>query len=167
MLDMATHLYRHTVMCCITCLPLFREHSGAKNDSQSQKVHEQHQRISEQFEGVTGHYPVKQGVLRQITPEFSTESSAKSLSRSFFVVPCLSPKHELRFLFGSGYSFFSLKYLCGHECERLSVQSIALRKRKRQTIGGSFLLTVGAFLLTVKLLCLQSLKALIRRTFPL
>ena len=33
-------------------------------------------------------------------------------------------------------------------------------------IGGSFLLTVGAFLLTVKLLCLQSLKALIRRTFP-
>ena len=34
--------------------------------------------------------------------------------------------------------------------------------------GGSFfLLTVGASLLTVKLLCLQSLKALIRRTFPL
>ena len=34
--------------------------------------------------------------------------------------------------------------------------------------GGSFLLlTVGPFLLTVKLLCLQSLKALIRRTFPL
>ena len=33
--------------------------------------------------------------------------------------------------------------------------------------GGAFLLTVGAFLLTVELLCLQSLKALIRRTFPL
>ena len=33
--------------------------------------------------------------------------------------------------------------------------------------GEVFLLTVGAFLLTVKLLCLQSLKALIRRTFPL
>ena len=33
--------------------------------------------------------------------------------------------------------------------------------------GKPFLLTVGAFLLTVKLLCLQSLKALIRRTFPL
>ena len=33
--------------------------------------------------------------------------------------------------------------------------------------GKLFLLTVGAFLLTVKLLCLQSLKALIRRTFPL
>ena len=33
--------------------------------------------------------------------------------------------------------------------------------------GEAFLLTVGAFLLTVKLLCLQSLKALIRRTFPL
>ena len=33
--------------------------------------------------------------------------------------------------------------------------------------GEAFLLTVRAFLLTVKLLCLQSLKALIRRTFPL
>ena len=31
----------------------------------------------------------------------------------------------------------------------------------------AFLLTVGAFLLTVKLLCLQSLEALVRRTFPL
>ena len=34
-------------------------------------------------------------------------------------------------------------------------------------LGDASLLTVGAFLLTVKLLCLQSLKALIRRTFPL
>ena len=34
-------------------------------------------------------------------------------------------------------------------------------------LGEVFLLTVGGFLLTVKLLCLQSLKALIRRTFPL
>ena len=34
-------------------------------------------------------------------------------------------------------------------------------------MGEAFLLTVGAFLLAVKLLCLQSLKALIRRTFPL
>ena len=33
--------------------------------------------------------------------------------------------------------------------------------------GEAFLLTVGAFLLTVKLLCLQSLKALIRLSFPL
>ena len=33
--------------------------------------------------------------------------------------------------------------------------------------GEAHLLTVGAFLLTVELLCLQSLKALIRRTFPL
>ena len=33
--------------------------------------------------------------------------------------------------------------------------------------GEAFLLTVGAFLLTVKLPCLQSLKALLRRTFPL
>ena len=33
--------------------------------------------------------------------------------------------------------------------------------------GEAFLLTVGAFLLTVKLLRLQSLKALIRHTFPL
>ena len=34
-------------------------------------------------------------------------------------------------------------------------------------LGEVFLLTVGAFLLTVKLLCLHSLKGLIRRTFPL
>ena len=33
--------------------------------------------------------------------------------------------------------------------------------------GHALLLTVGAFLLTVKLLCLQSLKALTGRTFPL
>ena len=33
--------------------------------------------------------------------------------------------------------------------------------------GKFFLLTVGAFLLTVKLLCFQSLKALVRSTFPL
>ena len=35
-----------------------------------------------------------------------------------------------------------------------------------QKTGEAFLLTVGAFLLTVELLYLQSLKALIRRTFP-
>ena len=35
------------------------------------------------------------------------------------------------------------------------------------TYSWSFLLIVGAFLLTVNLLCLQSLKAFIRRTFPL
>ena len=33
--------------------------------------------------------------------------------------------------------------------------------------GGSFFTYSWSFLLTVKLLCLQSLKALIRRTFPL
>ena len=40
-------------------------------------------------------------------------------------------------------------------------------RNQRLTKGGSLLLTVGAFLLTVKLLCLQSLKALMRHTFPL
>ena len=34
-------------------------------------------------------------------------------------------------------------------------------------LGEAFLLTVGAFLLAVKLFCLQALKTLIRRTFPL
>ena len=33
--------------------------------------------------------------------------------------------------------------------------------------GEVFLLTVGVFLLTVKILCLQSFKALLRRSFPL
>ena len=37
----------------------------------------------------------------------------------------------------------------------------------QKRLGEAFLLTVGAFLLTVKLLCLQSLKALIRSTSPL
>ena len=43
--------------------------------------------FSEQFEGVIGSLPRKTRVLRQIAPE----RSAKSLSRSFFVVPFLSP----------------------------------------------------------------------------
>ena len=38
---------------------------------------------------------------------------------------------------------------------------------RRKVKGEAFLLTVEALLLTVKLLCLQSLKALIRCTFPL
>ena len=36
-----------------------------------------------------------------------------------------------------------------------------------QNEGGSFFTYSWSFLLTVELLCLQSLKALIRRTFPL
>ena len=47
--------------------------------------------------------------------------------------------------------------LTGRVCPPLLPQ----RSGKRR--GEAFLLTVGAFLLTVKLLCLQSLKALIRR----
>ena len=39
--------------------------------------------------------------------------------------------------------------------------------RPLRKTGEAFSLTVGAFLLTAKLLWLQSLKALIRRTFPL
>ena len=39
--------------------------------------------------------------------------------------------------------------------------------RDRSLWGEALSLTVGAFFLTVKLPCLQSLKALIRRTFPL
>ena len=38
---------------------------------------------------------------------------------------------------------------------------------QEKVMGEAFLLTVGASLLTVKLLCLQSLKVLIRRIFPL
>ena len=40
---------------------------------------------------------------------------------------------------------------------------LALRADK----GEVFLLTVGAFLLAVELLCLQSVKVLLRRAFPL
>ena len=41
--------------------------------------------LSEQFEGDTGHHPLKNRVLRQIAPESSPERSAKPLSHSFFV----------------------------------------------------------------------------------
>ena len=41
------------------------------------------------------------------------------------------------------------------------------RQMKLLQLGKAFLLTVGAFLLAVKLLCLKSLKALIGRTFLL
>ena len=49
------------------------------------------------------------------------------------------------------------------------LQDCLARMAPKQALrpGEAFLPTVGAFLLTVKLLCLQSLKALIRRTFPL
>ena len=45
-----------------------------------------------------------------------------------------------------------------------SLRGVLADPQKR---GEAFLLTVGAFLLTVKLLCLQSLKVLIRCTFSL
>ena len=47
--------------------------------------------FSEQFEGVVGHYPVKQGFEANRTRKF-TQTFGKSLSHSFFVVPFLSPK---------------------------------------------------------------------------
>ena len=68
-----------------------RRKSGAKKDPQStKKSHEQHQRI---FWTIWGHYSltIKQGprVLRQIAPESSPESSAKSLLQKFLGVPFL------------------------------------------------------------------------------
>ena len=47
--------------------------------------------FSAHFEGVTSHFPVKQGLLRQIAPESALGYSATSLSHSFIVVPFLSP----------------------------------------------------------------------------
>ena len=48
--------------------------------------------LSEQFEAGIGSLPNKTRVLRQIAPESSPERSTKSLSHSFFVVPCLCPR---------------------------------------------------------------------------
>ena len=58
---------------------------------------------------------------------------------------------------------------CGWNRPRLAVTYTAHMKLQpcHKHPGEAFLLTVGAFLLTVELLCLQSLKALIGRTFPL
>ena len=58
-----------------------------KRTPKARETHEQYQRISEQFEGTTRK---KTRVLRQITPESSSESSEKSLSQKFFGVPFLS-----------------------------------------------------------------------------
>ena len=49
---------------------------------------------------------------------------------------------------------------------QLSHEMKGLRKRSFYRLRKA-LLTVGAFLLTVKLLCLQSFRALVRRSFPL
>ena len=56
-----------------------------KKNPKAKESHEEYQRVfgkdfSEQVEGVTGHYPLNPRVLRQIAPESSPESSAKSLS---------------------------------------------------------------------------------------
>ena len=98
----------------------------------------------------SGALPNKTRVLRQITPESSPESSAKSLSQKFFGVPFLSPM-------GLSSPHPSKNY---RRLVCFGIIGILL-------MGGGFLLTVRASLLTVQLLCLQSLKALIRRTFPL
>ena len=49
----------------------------------------------------------------------------------------------------------------------LNTTIFCLQKCEKLVLGEALLLTVGAFLFTVKLLCLQSLNALNRRTFPL
>ena len=48
-----------------------------------------------------------------------------------------------------------------------SLAQKALSATRGSARGEVFLLTVGVFLLRVKFLCLQSLKALVRRTFLL
>ena len=52
---------------------------------------EQHPRIFRTIRGGYRSLSSKTRVVRQIAPESSPERSAKSLSHSFFVVPCLSP----------------------------------------------------------------------------
>ena len=66
--------------------------SGAKKDSQSQTIA---RTAPKNFLNNSKGYrslPSQAWVVRQIAPESSSERSAKSLSRSFFVVPFLSPK---------------------------------------------------------------------------
>ena len=52
--------------------------------------------FSEQFEGVTGHYPVKQAFWGKSHQKVHPNCSAKYLSHSFFVVPFLFPKRFLQ-----------------------------------------------------------------------
>ena len=74
--------------CCRKALQEPKRTHKAKNRANSTKE------FAEQFDGVTGSLPSKTRVLRQIAPESSPERSAKSLSRSFFVVPLLSPSYD-------------------------------------------------------------------------
>ena len=61
-----------------------------KKNPKAKKPHEQRQRIFWTIRGAYRSLPIKTRVLRQIAPESSPESSAKSLSQKFFGVPFLS-----------------------------------------------------------------------------
>ena len=52
-------------------------------------------------------------------------------------------------------------------CHSLSPHRPPLRLGTKSGRGEAFLLTVGAFLITVELLCLQSVEVLLRHTFTL
>ena len=61
-----------------------------KKNPKAKQLHEQRQRIFWTIRGGYRSLPIKTRVLRQIKPESSPESSAKSLSQRFFGVPFLS-----------------------------------------------------------------------------
>ena len=105
------------------------------------------------FLNISRALPNKTRVLRQIAPESSPESAAKSLSQEFFGVPPLSPEENM--LFGMVIS--------GHQnlTRRPCLPSPLFLGEE------AFLLIVGAFLLTDELLCLQSVELLIRHVLCL
>ena len=83
------------VLGCVLLLSALRSRDAMvrepKKDPQNQQNRTNNAKeFSEQFEGATGPLPIKTRVLRQIAPESSPESSAKSLSQKFFGVPFLS-----------------------------------------------------------------------------
>ena len=65
--------------------------SRAKKNPKAKESHDQHQITFSTIQGGYRSLPKKTRVLRQIAPESSPESSAKSLSHKFFGVPFLSP----------------------------------------------------------------------------
>ena len=81
------------------------------------------------MEGVTQDRSQKEGETK--TNTIDTEIKAKRNNMVSELITFRITKAKAKVKFG-------VKYLCGHECERSSVQVISIRKRKRNNIIGNY-----------------------------
>ena len=70
-------------ICPAICLAIFRPLFGSQKRLKPKNLTNSTKKSSEQFEGLTGHYPAKTRFWRQIAPESSPEPWAKSLITQF------------------------------------------------------------------------------------